>query len=310
MLADDLIEKVRRVARIPNAEPTYTDEVILEIADEEIRKVLVPYIEKRKQNYFLQHVDLVIPGGQPYFTIPSRAVVAGFRSMGYVRGTSYIALEAVAHERFYYDVADVTRGGDPLWFTLESGRVRIAPVPIQSMTLRLFYNMAPAHLVVEADVGVVDSVTSSTVVEITAAGTLPASPATFRCDVVSPGSPFTPLATDVEVSRSDTTFTFTVPVEGLVEGAYLCFPGTAPGVQIPEESALVLVDCVSARILLELGFVQEGQILFSLYQGALSEQKTTLANRNAGKKEVVAPQNNLFARTGRGGLGPRRGTRR
>lgn len=302
----ELIRSIRRHTHIPATHPSFSDELTLVDATEELCSYLLPLGLVERQELWAGPVGrLQFPlTNTALYAIPPRAVGGKIRSARLLDTTGRPTyLSTYGRE----DVAQVQDSGRvPTGLTVEGSFLRLYPTPrnLPGWVLELDIYVRPAALVPVTRAAPLLSVTpGATTTTVTVTRTL-ANDALFTAptlDVVAGAPPFDyrVLAAPV-VSRtvvSGTTWQVVLGTTAALSASdYLCMPEQAPVVQAPLEWHPLLALKTAARQLASLGDLEAVQA-----KGAEGAQKQTQA------ASLIRPRRDDVPRKPRNGMNKWRG---
>ena len=295
--SDDLITAVRRKARLPDdvngANASLTDADILALADEAMMSVVVPFIRRHREEYYVTQTDIPIPTDQNEFRLPTRAQGQALRDVvllaqaGDEVSIPYVPLE---------DVGTYEQSKSPWWsagsaFSIRGNTLILVPKKREpNVTLRLKYYMRPGQLIktTEADLLAASAAGSTTATITTSNVTWPA---TGEVDIIHGDSPFEHISEEsVSISGSTVTFgsaiDFDIPV-----GAYLTPKGFSPVPQMPAELQTLLITNTVARCFDALGHYQGAQTFYDESSREMKGLSELIEPRVVGERPVVVNWN-------------------
>jgi hypothetical protein len=160
---DELIKTILRRASIPTDQSTFTDEDIIEIANEEMDMNVVPVVLRVHEEYYVNYEDIALESGKRRYKIPYRAIGNKLREIHYIdqNGTAY-TMARVSHE----DLPDFSNSysySKPLSFVVENDHVRlVGDVTNNGGSLRMYYYLRPNELVDVDRVATIAAINTST----------------------------------------------------------------------------------------------------------------------------------------------------
>tara|TARA_R100001086_G_scaffold10197_1_gene5479 strand:- start:402 stop:1334 length:933 start_codon:yes stop_codon:yes gene_type:complete len=251
-----LVKSVRKRAMIPNDTDTYTDDDILEIANEEMDVSILPVLLSLHEEHLVTHIDIEVDSETTRYKIPYRSIANKLRevslvdSAGGVYELSRISLEELADYRSGY-----TSYNRNNIFYVEGDEIVLLRSNLQSYDfLRMYFYARPNVIVPEdgcAVIDVIDYDTGTIVVK-----NFPSSfSSTPEMDFVGNKTPnkligYDIQPTSVDVNANTIMFDPDDLPENIEAGDYLCLKETTPVPQIPTEMHPVLAQ-VSAIFILE-----------------------------------------------------------
>lgn len=249
----DFITSVQTRAAIPTNQGTFTDTVLLALADEETMSKMVPLILKQLSEYYVRIDSQALTANQASYLIPTRAIAGGLRDVQVVDATNTqnrIGLPRLSPEELYGS-GDAYVRIQKTGFYLQGNAVIVYPTPASTLNyLWQSYYCRPNKLVEVTDCALIQSIDTSaktiTVVSLPAAFTV-----NTPLDFVKANPHFECSAIDQTPSNiASTTLTFTTALPSdLAVGDYLCLAGQSCVVQVPAELQPLLMQYVVVRVL-------------------------------------------------------------
>lgn len=249
----DLIASIKRRAMIPTSQTTFQTADFLALADEELQLGLLPMLRKVREEFYVTNDDQSLVSGTDAYSIPERASGLILRDVLYTTDTT------VTTSSRFYRIPRIEPDGEAaisdLAYYFQDNKVMLVPTPTITGTLRLKYFRRPNNLIAVSDAALIASVSSTTLVSVSAAPT--AIPTGTSCDVIKATGGFDLLGKDTTVSYNpspaDTTWTFGTGVTGMSAGDYVCAAGDTCVPQIPFEFQGILAQRVAVKCLEALG---------------------------------------------------------
>ncbi len=88
---EKLIENIKRRCAVPTSQITYTDQDFTDLADDELKDVVVPLLMSTREEYFVDHIDVTVTDTR-IIEIPEEAIGDKLRSVCYVQQSSPLVL--------------------------------------------------------------------------------------------------------------------------------------------------------------------------------------------------------------------------
>lgn len=292
--SDDLITEVRQSGAIPTATALGTlDADILRAADDEMRGVLLPELVRVREEFYERRLDTSISENSPGMRVPERAVGSMLRTIEWIptNGASPLKLERIEVERVQWYSSQANPTGNPWAFYMQGSRIMLVPVPQATGTLRVRFMQRPGRLQLTSTCREITSVSvgaSTTVLTWTTGSTLGAAP---RVDVIAGTSSFETLASGALVTGTSTTVTIAnsefIDGNAPAVGDWVAPADTSPVVQLPAELQPCLFQSTTARLLKNLGRVQESQDAYAVAKDMLKQALLILTPRTAGNPRRI-----------------------
>lgn len=221
--SESLVEAVRRRASLPRAASMFSDEDILEFANDEIQEHIVPMIKSTHEEYFVWIMEEPLVSGQSSYPVPSRAVGNALRDFSYVdtNGNEFEMSRIQRDDR--YNSQFPSTNSHPYRFYMENANVVLRPGVTESATgfLQFAILLRPNQLVKSDQVSRVTSIDTTTGEVVT--DNIPADVTVpTALDFLVTKSPHNFLAVDVfstSINYVTNTFTFDISDEKVL--AYL-----------------------------------------------------------------------------------------
>lgn len=301
LTSDTLVARVRRTAALPSADD-YTDAEILAVADEHIKTLFVPVIQRQVEEYYLTSETISFVADQQDYRIPERAIGGSIRQvfLQYNGGQANSTIGELAKYslELFYEEGTNSIGGDPWYYTLIGDRIRVRPTPTAtnaSTSLLVFYNRRPSNLVAVSSAMSVSATGSAPAYSVTSAF----SNGSYTVDVVQANPNFDSLGDDLSVTVSGgTTATFSESITDLAVGDYICLAGETVIPQIPAELHPALVYSVASHLLMERGDLQGGMVWKQQAELLVTNTETLLTPRVRGATDKLQPRHGLFRQRG------------
>lgn len=270
---------------IPASQTAFDDDKMLLVADQIVKRKLVPLIMSLRQDYFVYSEEEATVEDQAAYDIPYRAVGRIVRDLKLIdssdntRDMTLLPLER-AHE---YTSSSTTHS-----FYFKGDQVVLVPAPTSAdYSIEWWYLLQPSKFVKEEDCAEVTSTTLTVV-------TVPLVPSTITAGVVvdfirgTAGGRI--LAMDKTVqSVTSSTITFTsgdIPTD-LAEGDWISVKQTTPVAMLPDEAQPLLALMTTQRILRSIGDMEGATSLNEDIKDAEKELKMLLEPRVQGEPTPV-----------------------
>lgn len=256
-----LLKSIKTRCMVPVSQISFSDEDLLDFANEEMLIGLVPTILQMKDEYLVYKQNVPLEIGKPNYTIPERALGSKLREVSYSDGSNEFEMTQVNPDEKYIGIGLSRQFGFMRQFYVQGSD--IIPYPeiksgdLVSGSLNMYYYMRPNNLVKDASVGVIKSIN-----RLTGEIVLSNIPSTYSADVnydfIRIRSPHSIIKIDVTpISVNATTKTITValsdiPAE-LEAGDYMPIAGESCIPNVPTELHAILAQRVACRILEAIG---------------------------------------------------------
>ncbi len=137
--SDELIDNIKRRCSVPTSQLTYTDADFVALANDELRDEIIPLMMSVREEYFVDHVDSVIPS-DGIIAFPEHAIGAKLRSVCIVQQTSPMILRNLP--RIDLDViAGIGSGSVASGFYIEGNNLKLYPNAdgLTGQTIRVYF---------------------------------------------------------------------------------------------------------------------------------------------------------------------------
>lgn len=257
LTASKLVESVRKRAMIPTDTSVYTDEDILDILNEEMDAGLLSTLLTLHEENLVYSVDMELEDAKKRYEIPYRAVGNKLREVSIVTSDgNHYELSRISLEQLS-DYKNGLLASDRNVFYVENNYIVLVDSQLSGEKLRMYFYLRPNTLVLEKNVGVIQSINTNTGVI-----TLVSFPSSFSnlpdVDLIAKRSPnkihcydITPLSVDANL-RTITFNTEDLP-DNLMVGDYIALAEQTPVPNIPTEMHPLLAQRAAVHILEALG---------------------------------------------------------
>ena len=269
LTGDKLVASVRNRAMIPNDTSVYTDQDILDIANEEMDVQLLDKLLSLHEEHLTTHIDIPRNSSGKY-EIPVRAIGNKLRDVALIRGSNDIY---EMHQISIGARSDVSSNGSSSasdLFYIENNQVKLVNNETSYESIRMYFYLKPSVLTLTERAGVISNISEDTVGN-TVTFTFPKMPKNFSItnangvtnlfDIIKSNTPNKILSYDNEVlaiSNSLKTITLNnsngnIVVEDIKLGDYVALEEESPVPNIPTEMQPVLAQQAAVHILEAMG---------------------------------------------------------
>ncbi len=298
----ELLTQIRQHAYLPDAHPTYTDAVLLRMADETLQRKILPPLHALRQGWGVAYTDYTVTADKSDYILPSRA------SFGVVRMVSLLdssgnpvgplaALNLEDTEAYQGQTASGLSAF--AGFIVVDDAVRLVPTPASTTgTLRVWYYRRPGTLTAASTSAdeLPHAITSGATTTTLTVGTHGFDNGDL-VDVVQANPPFATLAQGVTVSGvTATTLDIPAALSSAATGDYVCTTGQSPVPQVPAELHEVLALGVAVQVLRESGGQDRFQMALEEFRDELKDVLGLMSPRQKGQPERLANAASTLAR--------------
>ncbi len=251
---DDLVRRAKRKAQRPLRDLNYTDQEILEIADEELSTFLAPLIRTTRESYYLKSVSFPIVSGQAEYRIPSDTSAGTIREIWLQDNTDRVLKIPMVEPENRGLYLNYLNFSIPAAVCLIADQVVLLPTPsnTQPYTMVIWYEQRRSLLTLVANCAQVQALGPTETEFTTSVPPAALQPGGF-CDFVESEPNFDIIShNNLIVSTIPPFFTVTdAVVAPKVVGAYICPAGYSCIVQLPDLFHFALVYATAAAMLQE-----------------------------------------------------------
>lgn len=296
------LSRVKAAALVPTHQITYTDADILDLANEEMDNLIIPKIISLREDFFVTRTDVDVLTGVDTLEIPERAVGRTIREIKLLQTTSTRPY-SLYRESITNDFAFSTEAGLPKYHYFQGDQIKISPVPDQDYGVyQLFWEIRPSRLVTTTDVGIITSVSSTSV---TVQQNLNSAITTNAIvDLVKATAGYSPVYIDKVIGSISTGlgpkvatitgFSVSDPITGIVAGDRLTLAFESDVIQMPDEAVACLVQATALRIVNNLATADQVSYIEKLLARNLDSLNRSLAPRNEAASFKIRPKSPAF----------------
>lgn len=306
----DLIDSVKRRAFIPIDQRTFSEQQILDFANEETQQNILPMIFQFHEEYLTTTAVVAITSNVQEYDVPYRAVGGKLRDLSLLDGTqptgNLCQLVRIDPQDQVFYGGSFNSGGISRFYYMQNNSVMLSGVPTTNIGSLVFtYYQKPGMLVTEDRVATVtamsitgtdtilsldqvpDNITEGSLVDFLQ--TLPGHK-TYETDYLIPFG-----------SINNTALTITLPTADLPSQFkvrdYICTSQEAFIPQVPDELHSILAQMVAIKCLEALGDLQGMQAADGKLQQMKSVVGSLIDNRVESSPERIMNTNSLLSRS-------------
>lgn len=308
MRTAEFLEDVKRHISVPTYQPRFTDQDIIDLANDEQRMVVVPEITSLREEFYVTQDYVTFPANTGVIKTPERAIglvvrdiwlsLTNSTDLDDYKKISKIELEEILNYR-----SPSNSEGPYCWYYM-GNNIHVHPTSTAATYGILKYLQRPSNLVDESRTCTVESFVDGTV-------TVDAVPDNIvvgsYCDITEVNPHFGIVYKDLLVeSVSTTTITFTGydstnPLTGFAAGDIVSLKRETSVVQMPEDANHVLVWAVCAAIESAIGVKQFIDNAQRELQNSIRNMRDLMAPRSeASRPKIINPRgilrSNMYAR--------------
>lgn len=261
LTGDKLIESVRNRAMLPNDTSVFTDQNILDIANEELDVQLLDKLLSLHEEHLTVHVDIPRRSDGIY-DIPYRAIGNKIRDISMISGGQNYEMTQISLGELPDYTISTSSGNGFDKFYVESNQLKILQPTRGYDSIRIYYYIRPSYLTKLESSGVISNITSDSSEVTITLSTMPSKFTTLlQYDFVGYRSPNKIKVWDIrptEVNASLKYIKFNLSdiedVLGEIKvGDYVCQAEESPVPNIPTEMHPVLAQLTAVHALESLG---------------------------------------------------------
>jgi hypothetical protein len=306
-----LLADVKRRTFLPISQITYTDDDILDYADEELQTGIVPLLMSVREDYLIDWEDTPLDASNPVYPIPSRAIAMKLKMVTVVENNSdpNNPIEILIPRIMTDQGPTRLLNNYPGYFIRDDSIVLQNPGAFAGKDLRQYFFLRRNKLIPAANAAQIVAVGPQSAIPVLAANQVLVNriPANFGSsalinqvvDVVkgAPGFDTTQLSQSVVCDANALTITFsnltTIP-DTIKVGDWVCLEGESCIPQIPVELMPVLAQRVAVKILEGLGDTANLNIAQAKLKEVEKSVLMVLTNRVEGQpKKILNPYSTL-----------------
>lgn len=275
---DDLLAKIKRDSYLTTAQYNLTDQELLDVANDETIKSIVPLVLSLREGYYREAEDVVFIAGVKSYPLPEYATYGILELVSYFDSNN----NPLPYQINRADPADLqwlnshVSTGRPQWFHADSYNINVYPTPTtseQGEYIRVWYDRRISQMVPTSSADVVASVVSNTVTFSNPYPSTFVAGALF--DVYSSKPPYPMRARSIEALTAPTPSSLTFSVDDLVDvsdGDYFCLKNETVFLPCPEE----LMSFISDLTILSLARTQQDSALLRDQKDRVIEEVTSM----------------------------------
>ena len=287
----EFLRKVKSAALVPTHQITYQDSDILDLANEEMDNLIVPFITAMREEFFVVQTTIPIVAGVAAINIPERAVGRTIRNLNImITGDNRPKelIRASLSETFALN----TNPDVPVFHYFQGDQIMVNPVPASNYgNYLLWWEMRPNRLVPVSDVGIISSVSNTSV---TVQQNLNKAITTGSIvDVYKTKNGYSNIYYDAVVGSASTGmgakvlvlsgFSAGNPITGVSIGDNISLAWQGSTIQLPDEAVVCLVQATALRMLQGQEQANQYSITKGLLDRNLNSLQMALTPRNEGQ---------------------------
>ena len=292
--SNNIIESIKRIGSIPDAQSLFSTADFLGFINSEIESLVVPMILSHHQDYFVTYQDIEVVAGQETYNLPSSSIAMGMREAVYVTESgTYKALEPLSLSKVSQANFRLSEG-----YYFLGNQIVLHPKPQATRTLRVFYHKDPNEVVANNSAGQIISINTGTnQVTLSNVPTTWTTSNTFDAIDSQPG--FDNQASNLTASTISAPVLTLGSVEGLEINDWVAISGFSPIPQIPKNAFKIVEQAAAVKCLEAMGKAGKAQIAEGKLQQYMQAFSKTIAPRSKGKAQVISANGQGLYQVGR-----------
>lgn len=194
LTSDDIVASVKRRISFPASQTTFTDDEILEFANEEMFIAQVPSVLMYHEEYFVTYEDITLVANKTRYSIPNRAIGMRLRDVFYLDNNDNLyEMTRINPEDKAYFQRDFNSVNNPYPYYLEGNDIVLPAQSLPSPTgsLRVSFFIRPNQLVSDDNAAIISAFCETITVtnaSVTAGDTVTINGEVFTAVAGAPGS--------------------------------------------------------------------------------------------------------------------------
>lgn len=307
----NLIADIKRRTFLPINQITYTDEDLLEYADEEIQVGIVPLLMSVREDYLVTFAEEEVTANQLTYSVPERAIGMKLKDVSIIQNTSD-PLNPIETQlpRIQSDQGPTNIINNFPGYFLRANKIVLQnPNVFDGQTIRKYYFLRPNKLVLTNQAAQITEVGPKGSIPVLNANQVLVNniPSNFGSEVnfdvtidfVKNKPGFETITLDVEATCNSSQLIITFPdltslPTDLEAGDWVCLQGETPIPQLPVELHPLLAQRVAVKILEGQGDAQNLAAAQSKLKEAEKAVLSLLSNRvESAPQKIVNPFSTL-----------------
>lgn len=306
MNTTELLSAIKRSITIPTYQARFSDQDILDLANEEQISTIVPIVTSLQEEFFCIFEPTTVPLGSEKIQIPERAAGRNLREIHYKTDQSVYNLPRFqVTESFRWSQYTT---GNPSGFYILGDYIYLVPVPQSDGILNLYYPMNPNKLVEVDNTNTISSVTNDTVGNnyyVTVSSAIATGIAIGSLvDITQYKAGYSVLykdltvinksSRDIYLSNPVTAFSATNLITGVNALDSISLAQETSIVQLPNEATQCLIQATAVRVLEALAIPEQLRIAMDVYARKVAACQRALAPRVDGEGQKIVNRNGLL----------------
>ena len=240
-----LLTSIKTRVMFPTKQNTFSDTLLLQLANEELQTVILPMIMSLQWEFFVTYLDYALTAEREY-AIPPNAIGSKLRDV--------VVISASGNENSIPLISQDLQGESSPWpygsegFLVRGNKVVLSPNITQGVTLRLYYFRRPNRMVKTSEAGQI--VSFSPVSNTAILNNIPVGWSTSKTLCIVSNTPDFSLTVESSPVSDISSPSLILPastIAKMVIDDWVCLEGETTIPQIPVEAHPVLAQAVAVK---------------------------------------------------------------
>lgn len=291
----EALAEVRRRARLPSSDPTYTDAALLAEMDSVINAYMAPAMSSIRENYWVKEVDVSLAADTSEYGLPARAFGESIIDVLYkdTDGDHFKIDQYNIDERHTFNNAGSSTDR-PLGVVIMANKLQVIPTPTSATgSIKVLYQNRRGKLATTTDTFKITNIGGNVI-----SGNVPSSwTNSDSFDFIQDLPGFDTIATDLTAAAVVSGATLTMnaaPPSDLAIGDWVGLSWATPVIQLPMELHDALYWFTAAAVLGPLGDLQTANTFRGWAENSLSRVASALTPRIKTKNRKIRNESSLL----------------
>lgn len=291
----EALAEVRRRARLPSSDPTYTDAALLAEMDSVINAYMAPALSSVREHYWVKEYEVSIAAGTAGYLLPSRAFGDTIVDVLYkdTDGDHYKIHQYNIDERHTFNNSGSSTDR-PFGVVIQGNTMQVIPTPTTATgTIKVLYQNRRGKLATTTDTFKITNISGNVI-----SGDVPTSwTNSDSFDFIQDLPGFDTIAVDLTAATvvSGTSLTMDAsPPSDLVVGDWVGLAWATPVIQLPMELHDALYWFTAAAVLGPLGDLQTANTFRGWAENSLSRVASALTPRIKTKTKKIRNESSML----------------
>lgn len=295
----ELINEIKLRITAPTSQALFQDADFVRFLNSAQHSIVVPAINKVKEDYFLTYSDTPIVAGTKTYRLPTKAIG------GQLKDLVLVTASGSEMELPRLDIVDQKRPVSAFGARFEGDHIVLIPTPQDSsMSIRFYYQRRPNNLTVTSNAPIISAVDPGTST-ITIPSAMSGWTTSTYLDIIDNNPPlWRTVGDNIKISSVvGPGITLTSYPSDITTGMYVCETGLTPIPQLPYEAHLVIAQYAAGLAMKSTGDKQMDDV-FTLGDKMLEDLLRAINPRMDGEaKRVVSVRGGILDYSSSGATG-------